>query len=99
MMIKSTSFGSMLTIEDEHGKILWEYLVFEREGRAHTHQTWENCYVTAGIGTIVIDDQKVKVQKGEWCHIPPGAAHWMIPLEAPFELILYYSDSKPHIAK
>lgn len=98
-MRKSTSFGSMLTIEDELGKILCEHLIFNREGRAHSHETWENCYVTAGSGFIVIDDQKVEVQKGECCHIPPGAAHWMIPLQAPFELILYYSETKPKIIK
>lgn len=91
MDTKSTSFGSMLTVIDAQGNILWEHLVFEREGRAHTHETWEHCYVTSGSGTIVIDDQKVEVQKGEWCHIRPGAAHWMIPKVTPFELILYYS--------
>lgn len=91
---KPTSFGSMYTCYNDQGEILYEDLVFEREGRGHAHDQWENCLITEGSGIIMINGENVRVTKGQWYHIPPGANHWMIPTETPFKLTLTYS----HIA-
>ena len=91
---KPTSFGSMYTCYNDQGEILYEDLVFEREGRGHAHDQWENCLITEGSGIIMINGENVRVTKGQWCHIPPGANHWMIPTETPFKLTLTYN----HIA-
>ena len=91
MKHRATSFGSMHTCYNEQGEILYEELVFEREGRGHTHNQWENCLITEGSGIIMIKEEKIRVTKGQWCHIPPGANHWMIPSETPFKLTLTYS--------
>ena len=90
---RPTSFGSMYTCYIDQGEILYEDLVFEREGRGHTHNQWENCLITEGSGIIVIDEERIEVTAGNWCHIPPTSNHWMIPTETPFKLTLTYSDS------
>ena len=51
----------MHTCYNEHGEILYEELVFEREGRGHTHNEWENCLITEGSGIIVIDEERIDV--------------------------------------
>ena len=83
----------MHTCYNEQGEILYEELVFEREGRGHAHDQWENCLITEGSGIIVIDEESVEATAGNWCHIPPSANHWMIPMKPPFKLTLTYSDS------
>jgi quercetin dioxygenase-like cupin family protein len=98
MNLTQTSFGFMHTEIDREGNILWERLIFEREGRGHTHKLWENCWVNEGSGWIVIGEEKVAVHKGQWCHIPPEHNHWMIPNECPFELVLSYTE-KPSSEK
>ena len=87
----------MYTCYNDQGEILYEELVFEREGRGHTHDLWENCLITGGSGIIVINNERIEVAAGNWCHIPPGANHWMIPMKTPFKLTLTYSEKPEKI--
>ena len=82
----------METWLEQEDRLLCEHLLFEREGRAHTHDVWEHCFVHEGAGTIRIGDQSIELHSGQWCSIPPREAHWMIPLATPFSLTLTYSD-------
>lgn len=91
---RATSFGSMYTCKNPDGAIIWEELYFEREGRGHLHKTWENCYVLEGSCWIMVGEEKVFVEQGQWCHIPPMTNHWMIPQKkVPFKIIITYSQS------
>lgn len=91
---RTTSFGQMTTATDLEGMILWEQLIFEREGRGHEHDLWENCWVKNGCGWIMIGEEKVYVTRGQWCHIPPQTNHWMIPEKPGFEIVLHYSKKR-----
>ncbi|BDD12265.1 hypothetical protein FUAX_46970 (plasmid) [Fulvitalea axinellae] len=89
---RKTSFGEMETLLEREGKIVSERLYFEREGRGHTHNVWEICYVIAGQGVIVNGEERVEVKKGDVCKIPPNAEHWMIP-DPDMEVLLVYSPN------
>jgi quercetin dioxygenase-like cupin family protein len=90
-MERKTSFGSLEVLLEKEGEVVTELLKFNREGRGHTHDYWENCYVLDGQGIILIDDKQVQVQKGSVCKIPPGANHWMRP-EGYLEIFIVYSE-------
>lgn len=89
--VKTTSFGTMQTLLEVEGQIKSEFLTFEREGRGHVHEQWEICYVTSGSGVIFMGEERVQVQKGDVCKIPPRTNHWMKP-EPKMEILLVYSD-------
>lgn len=88
-MKRVTSFGTMETLKELNGTILSEYLCFEREGRAHSHEAWEICYVTKGSGIIYCGKEIFKVEAGSVCKIPPNTPHWMKP-EPKMEILLVY---------
>lgn len=87
----NTSFGTMQTLLEKDGEIVTEYLTFSKEGRGHSHELWEICYVTEGSGIIYNGDDTVKVTKGDVCKIPPNTNHWMKP-EPYMEILLVYSE-------
>ena len=91
MNIRTTSFGTIQTLLEKNGKIIAEYLVFEKEGRGHSHDQWETCYITAGKGIIYSGEKEIKVAEGDVCKIPPHTNHWMKPLPR-MEILLVYSD-------
>lgn len=93
-MKRKTSFGTMETLVEREGQIVSELLFFEKEGRSHQHDAWEICHIIGGSGTIVIDQERVDVQSGDICNIPPNAAHWMIP-DKWMEIILVYTNKQP----
>ena len=90
-MKKETSFGSIDVLITKNNHIISEYLIFEKEGRAHKHEEWEICYITEGKGEIVIVDKKINVKSGDVCKIPPNSSHWMIP-NPYMEILLVYSN-------
>ena len=92
MKKRQTSFGSMETLLEKDGKIISEHLIFEREGRGHSHDIWEICYITEGTGSIFVGEEEVTVTKGDVCKIPPQTNHWMKP--APYlEILLVYANT------
>lgn len=90
-MKQRTSFGSMETLLEKDGEIVSELLVFEREGRPHSHSSVENCYILEGKGFIMNGDMKLTVSKGSVCSISPNTPHWMIP-DGYLEILLVYSQ-------
>ncbi len=90
-MKRETSFGTMETLLQKDGKVISEVLDFEREGRAHSHEDWEICYVLEGGGTIINGNERVHVKKGSICKIPPHTDHWMIP-DPKMQVLLVYSN-------
>ena len=93
MMKRTTSFGSMETLLVKEGKIISEYLIFEKSGRSHLHDEWETCHVIAGKGIIVNGEESVEVTQGSMCKIPPNTAHWMVP-NPYMEIVLVYSQKE-----
>lgn len=91
-MKRETSFGTLEILLERDGKVLSEFLTFAKEGRPHSHDEWEHCYITKGKGIIMVGDQKRVVGEGEICKIPPHTPHWMIPTGDTFELLLVYSS-------
>lgn len=67
-----------------------ERLGFERNGRAHQHDMWEHCRVVDGSGIIVVGEERVAVQAGDTCQIPPHTDHWMEP-HGWMEIVLMYT--------
>ena len=56
-----------------------ERLGFARNGRAHRHNMWERGRVVSDSGTIVVGQERVAVETGDTCQIPPHTDHWMEP--------------------
>jgi cupin superfamily acireductone dioxygenase involved in methionine salvage len=50
---QKTSFGTLEILLEKEGEIITEHLIFDKEGRGHTHNKWEICYVVNGKGIIV----------------------------------------------
>lgn len=92
-MIRQTSFGTMQTLLKKEGQIISELLTFKKEGRSHSHEQWEICYVLEGEGIIVNGDKHEQVKKGSVCKIPPNTGHWMIP-DPYMEILLVYSPNE-----
>lgn len=90
-MKRTTSFGTMETLLERDGKIVSELLFFDKEGRGHSHDVWEHCYILNGEGTIVVGEDEIYVKKGDICKIPPATNHWMIP-NPEFEILLVYAE-------
>ncbi len=90
-MYRKTSFGHMETILEREGQVISELLYFKTKGRSHLHDSWENCCVTAGSGTIVIGKKAIEVKQGSTCKIPPHTDHWMVPDAGGMEVLLVYS--------
>ena len=59
----STSFGTLEILLKRNGEVVTELLYFEREGRGHTHDSWENCYILSGSGWIMVGETKVAVRR------------------------------------
>lgn len=93
MKKRNTSFGTMETLFEKDGKIVSELLTFNKEGRGHSHDMWEICYITEGNGIIYCGDKIIKVKKGDVCEIPPQTKHWMKP-EPYMEILLVYSENR-----
>ena len=89
-MKRSTSFGTIEKLIERNGEVVTELLYFEREGRGHAHDSWENCYILSGSGWIMVGEKKVAVRTRDVCCIPPQTNHWMIP-ESHLEILLVYS--------
>ena len=52
-MKRNTSFGTIEILLKRNGEVVTELLYFEREGRGHAHDSWENCYILSGSGWIM----------------------------------------------
>lgn len=92
MHIKSTSFGTAQTMLEKNGTVIAEHLTFDMKGRGHSHHQWEVCFVTEGSGTVFYGDEKIEVEAGDVCKIPPHTNHWMEP-EPYMEALLVYTDN------
>jgi len=90
---KNTSFGTIEVLLENNEKTVAEFLTFEKEGRGHSHDKWEICYITEGEGIIYSGEKEIKVAKGDVCKIPPFTNHWMKP-EPYMEILLVYSKNK-----
>lgn len=90
-----TSFGSLQPIFKIDSKINIEYLIFEKEGRAHQHNEYESFFVTAGQGIIVNGEERVSVKPGDLVLVNPNTDHWMIPEgNTPLEGFLWHHQAK-----
>ena len=54
---------------------------------------WEHCRVVDGSGIIVVGEERVAVQAGDTCQIPPHTDHWMEPYGW-MEIVLMYTHPK-----
>ena len=86
-MTKSNTFFGTMEIMSEDPKV--ERMTFDEAGRAHKHNIPEYCYVLSGSG-LVMGSDKEYVAKGDFCKVPPGVDHWMVPKEKPFTLLIFY---------
>lgn len=86
---KETSFGFLELLAEKDGQPLVEFLHFETNGRNHHHDEWEVCRVTSGGGVIVVGEERVQVQVGDTCRIPPRTDHWMEP-DGHLDVMLVY---------
>jgi len=92
-MMKKTSFGTMQTLFEKDHKIAAEFLSFESEGRSHTHDQYETCYISSGNGEIAIGEETWWVEPHTLITIPPNTPHWMIPGdETPLDILIFYHD-------
>ncbi len=48
---------------------------------------WEHDRVVSGSGTIVVGQERVAVEMGDTCQIPPHTGHWMEP-DGSMEIVL-----------
>ncbi|MCI5071601.1 hypothetical protein MRY82_01495 [bacterium] len=51
--MKDVFFGKIDVLARRHGKPHIEHLIFEHEGKSHTHKTYESFFVIAGKGKVV----------------------------------------------
>ncbi len=77
--MKETSFGKMEHILKLDKKVVAEYLIFEKEGRAHKHLEYESFAVLSGNGQVVCGEEVFDVAPGDIITIPPKTEHRMIP--------------------
>ena len=90
-----TSFGTLEPLLKHNNQVITELAVFEKEGRSHSHDTWEICYVLEGKGAIMEGEKKHFVKEGDTVHIPPKTRHWMIPEGEPkLKILIVYSSQK-----
>ena len=90
MTIRETSFGTLEPLIYRDNQVALERGIFEREGRNHTHDLWEICYVIGGKGAITCGDAIHKVGPASIVAIPPNTEHRMIP-EQTLDIIIAYS--------
>ena len=57
MKKRITSFGSLEPLLIRDGKIVTELAIFNSNGKSHQHNQWEICYVLAGEGRIIKDEE------------------------------------------
>lgn len=75
---KITSFGGLQPAAwDNNNELVAELAFFYKNGKSHTHEKYEVCYITQGEGYIVYGDKKAKVTLGDTVEIPPNTPHWM----------------------
>ena len=84
--VRKTSFGYIEILSE---KPLVERMIFNKEGRAHTHQDIEYCEILSGSGRIIGANTE-NVIKGDKVSIPSGTEHYMIPKEKPFMVLISY---------
>lgn len=84
--VRETSFGSLEVLSKQP---LVERMTFNSEGKPHTHDGTEYCYVLEGSGKIVGANPE-DVQEGDLSYVPPGTEHWMIPDKKPFKILIFY---------
>ena len=90
--MNKTSFGYMDIILKRDNKITAEYLIFEKEGRAHKHSAFESFFVLKGSGQVISGEKIHQVSPGSLITIPPNTKHWMIPEQENLEGLLWYHD-------
>ncbi|PIN90944.1 hypothetical protein COU60_01215 [Candidatus Pacearchaeota archaeon CG10_big_fil_rev_8_21_14_0_10_34_76] len=90
-----TSFGSLEPLLEHEGKLVAELATFHKEGRSHTHDDWEICYVIKGEGIIISGENKHGVKEGSVVLIPPKTGHWMIQSgDKELKILLVYSKNR-----
>ncbi|MEX0920613.1 MAG: cupin domain-containing protein [Candidatus Pacearchaeota archaeon] len=94
-MKKETSFGMIEIVSSEP---LVEIMTFNKEGKSHTHDGFEYCYVLEGSGKIIGADNE-EAKEGDFCRISPNKGHWMIPKTKPFKILIFYGNKNLHGGK
>lgn len=88
-------FGERQSLLKQKGKVVLEFLTFNKEGRDHSHQQYESCYVISGTGKIISGKKVHTVKAGSFVTIPPKTLHWMIPAKHnPLQIIILYHDKQ-----
>ncbi len=102
--MRKTSFGKMKNLLTRDRRKAVEFLSFEQEGRTHTHEQYETCYVFSGTGNIVIGEQWHWVEPSSLITIPPKMPHWMVPSgDVPLDILIFYHrepikiEPEPHV--
>lgn len=97
-MKRNTSFGSLETLVEKNGHLVAELATFNKNGRPHTHDETEVCYVTSGTGSIIQilpnGERKVsEVKAGDVVNIPPNTSHWMEVKAEELEILIVYTSA------
>ncbi len=88
MTERKTSFGFLEILSEQP---LVERMTFNTEGKSHSHEVLEFCYILEGSGKIV-GANKEEVVADDFVSIPSGTEHYMIPTERPFEILIFYGN-------
>ncbi|MDD0851733.1 cupin domain-containing protein [Halobacteriovorax sp. GB3] len=91
--MKDTSFGRMRTLDLNADLYKLEHLIFEREGRFHSHLEDEYVYVLSGQGVIETPKENMELLSGMIQKIPAKTAHRMIPESGKsLECLIWYRN-------
>lgn len=98
MSKQQTRFGYLEPkVLDKNNNVVAEVAFFDSNGRAHTHNKWEICYILEGSGDIIIQYPESKLRHevvaGNVLEIPPFCPHWMeVAHEHTMKILLVYTN-------
>lgn len=88
ILSEDTRYGYRVVISDTEEV---EYVVFERDGRPHTHEVDEFFLCLSGEVIVQVEDRKVLQREG--CaplRIPAGSMHFHMVVEGPVTGLIWY---------